>query len=225
MIAIDGPGGAGKSTVARLLAGRLGFLYLDTGALYRALTWKAQREGVDLHDEEALAEMAGKTALDLRNGPSGLEVLVDGRDVTAEIRRPEVTENTFYIARSPKIRAVLLPVQREFALRDNLVAEGRDTGTVVFPGARLKVYLDASLDTRARRRQRDLSRAGENQALERVREDLAARDRHDLTRSAAPLRKAPDAVTLDTGCLSVAEEVERIADLFRARSAQRGSAP
>lgn len=217
VIAIDGPAGAGKSTVARLLAAELGFLYLDTGALYRALTWQAIRHGLDLADEAGLANLAGTTSLDIVPGPGGQQVFVDGEEATGAIREPGVTGQTFHLARSPGVRRALLPVQRDFARRHDLVADGRDTGTVVFPRARLKIYLDAPLEIRARRRRQDLDRAGTPRPLAEVRADLAARDRHDLTRAIAPLKQAPDAVYLDTGRLTAAAVVGRLAALYRAR--------
>lgn len=217
VIAIDGPAGAGKSTVARLLARKLGFLYLDTGALYRALTLKALRAGVDLEDENALAGLVSTSCLDLREIDGKLAVFLDGEDVSAEIRTPEVTEQTFHIAASPLARAALLPVQRSFAERDNLVVEGRDTTTVVFPRARLKVYLDAPLDVRAARREKDLIGAGIKHGKEKISAWISERDRLDRSRSVAPLRKAPDAVYLDSGDKTIEEEVDSLARLFLSR--------
>ncbi len=218
VIAIDGPAGAGKSTVARLLAKELGFLFLDTGALYRALTYKALQKEINLEDERELAALYGETAIDLQVAPKGLRVMLDGEDVTEEIRRPEVTRNTFYIARSPRVRQLLLPLQREFARKSNLVAEGRDTTTVIFPEATLKVYLDATPETRALRRQQDLQKTGIKQSSAEVEREVRERDRHDISRAVAPLRKAPDAVYLDSSRMTITEEVVFLARLFRERT-------
>ena len=215
VIAIDGPAGAGKSTVAKILAQRLGFFYLDTGALYRTLTYKALQEHLELENEEALAEMAKETEIDLQDKPDGLHVFMDGQEVTGRIRTPEVTRNTFYIARSARVRQAILPLQRSFARKTSLVAEGRDTTTVVFPDAALKVYLDADLETRAKRRGKDLKKAGIRQSVTKIAEEVAERDNHDRSRSVAPLRQAEDAFYLDTTNLSITEVVERMASLFR----------
>ncbi len=214
IIAIDGPAGAGKSTVAKALAKKLGFFYLDTGALYRALTYKALQKGLNLEDEEALVEMVRETRIDLQDKADGLHVFMDGREITGEIRTPEVTGKTFYIARSPEVRQSILPLQRKFAERESLVAEGRDTTTVVFPDATLKIYLDANLETRAKRRGEDLSKAGVEQSIAKTAEEVAERDNHDLSRSVAPLRQAEDAFYLDTTNLSITEVVEHLALLF-----------
>ena len=214
IIAIDGPAGAGKSTLARQLARRLGFLYLDTGALYRALTWKALQEGVNLEDETALEKITRTARLDIRPAPEGVRVFVDGTEVTGEIRTPEVTRNTFYLARSPRVRAALLPLQRQFGERNNLVVEGRDTTTVIFPRATLKIYLDASLKTRAGRRTLDLEKIGARQPVPEVEREMAERDRQDLSRRVAPLVRAPDAHYLDTSGLTVDQEVAAVLKLF-----------
>ncbi|MFH2068661.1 MAG: (d)CMP kinase [Candidatus Omnitrophota bacterium] len=214
IIAIDGPAGAGKSTVAKTLARKLGFFYLDTGALYRTITYNAMQKSLDLKDEKALAALARETRIDLQDKADGLHVFMDGREITDQIRTPEVTRNTFYIARSPEVRQAILPLQRKFAERESLVAEGRDTTTVVFPNATLKIYLDANLETRAKRRGKDLTRAGVEQPITKIAEEVAERDNHDRSRSVAPLRQAEDACYLDTTNLSVTEVVERLASLF-----------
>ncbi|MFH1903456.1 MAG: (d)CMP kinase [Candidatus Omnitrophota bacterium] len=214
IIAIDGPAGAGKSTVAKSLAQKLGFFYLDTGALYRTLTYKALQKGLDLENEKALAALAQETKIDLQDKVGGLHVFMDGQEVTDQIRFPEVSRNTFYIARSPEVRQAILPLQRKFAERASLVAEGRDTTTVVFPDATLKVYLDANLETRAKRRGKDLTKAGVEQSITKIAEEVAERDNHDRSRSVAPLRQAEDAFYLDTTNLSITEVVERLTSLF-----------
>ena len=216
VIAIDGPAGAGKSTVAKLLAQRLGFLYLDTGALYRTLTLKALEQKVDLTKEELLVKIVKSTRIELKNTPEGLRIFMDGKEVTEEVRIPEVTNNTFYVARSPKVRASLLPLQRNFAIESDLVTEGRDTTTVVFPDATLKIYLDADLKTRGVRREKDLIKAKIKQSLEKITAEVAERDNYDRSRSVAPLRQASDAVYVDTTNLTITEVVDRLASLFHA---------
>ncbi|MFA5393056.1 MAG: (d)CMP kinase [Candidatus Ratteibacteria bacterium] len=214
IIAIDGPAGAGKSTVAKALAQKLGFFYLDTGALYRTLTYKALQKGLDLENEKTLAALAHATKIDLQDKVDGLHVFMDDQEVTDQIRTPEVTRSTFYIARSPEVRQAILPLQRKFGERANLVVEGRDTTTVVFPNATLKIYLDANLGTRAKRRGKDLTKAGVEQSITKIAEEVAERDNHDRSRSVAPLRQAEDAFYLDTTNLSITEVVERLASLF-----------
>jgi len=210
IIAIDGPAGAGKSTVARLLARRLSYLYLDTGAMYRALTWQALRDEVDLEDEDALAELARCTRLELVPDADGIRVFANGREITDEIRSPEVTSKVSYIDKVPGVRDAMVRLQREFGREGRIVAEGRDMGTVVFPDAACKVYLDASVDERARRRWSDLRGKGVDTRLEGVKRDIVARDAKTMQREIAPLRQAEDAVRLDTTDLSVDEVVEEI---------------
>ncbi len=212
VVAIDGPAGAGKSTVAKRLAVRLGFSYLDTGAMYRSITLKAMRQGVALDNEDALAHMAKNTRLDLRGNPqSGLKVFLDGEDVSDEIRTPEVTNQTFYIARAPKVRAVMVELQRAIGSGTDVVIEGRDIGTVVFPKARFKFYLDASVEERAQRRFKEFRDKGKEISLEQVIDDVRKRDETDFNRSVGPLRKAEDAVVIDSTRMSIDEVVETMA--------------
>jgi len=212
VVAIDGPAGAGKSTVAKRLAVRLGFSYLDTGAMYRSITLKAMRQGVALDNEDALAHMAKNTRLDLRGNPqSGLKVFLDGEDVSEEIRTPEVTNQTFYIARAPKVRAVMVELQRAIGSGTDVVIEGRDIGTVVFPKARFKFYLDASVEERAQRRFKEFRDKGKEISLEQVIDDVRKRDETDFNRSVGPLRKAEDAVVIDSTRMSIDEVVETMA--------------
>jgi len=207
VVAIDGPAGVGKSTVAKALAKRLGLAYLDTGAMYRAVTWKAMREGVDLADEVKLREVLDRTCIELTGDG---RVLVDGRDVSEEIRTPDVTRNTFYAARAPLVRERMRELQRQMG-KAGAVAEGRDMTTVVFPDARAKFYLDAGLDVRVRRRHKQLLESGRDEPIERVRADIRERDQKDLTRKVAPLRRAPDAIYVDTSNMTVDEVVEACA--------------
>jgi CMP/dCMP kinase len=220
IIAIDGPAASGKSTVARAVATRLGFAYLDTGAMYRAVAAEALRRGIPTDDAEALTALA--EALTLRfehEGGSALptRVLSDGRDLTSEIRTPAVDVAVSPVSAVPGVRAAMVRVQREMASRGDCVVEGRDIGTVVFPGAEVKVYLSASAQERARRRTGDMERAGHDLSERTVLEHLERRDEADSTREASPLTVASDAVELDTTGLRVEEVVERIAAMGEAR--------
>jgi cytidylate kinase len=222
-IAIDGPAGAGKSTVARLVAQKLGYTYLDTGAMYRAMTWQAIHETVDLEDEAALTELAQRTTIELAPHEQGTRVFVDGREVTDEIRSPEVTNKIHFIDKVPGVREIMGQIQPDLARHGRIVAEGRDMGTVVFPDAACKIYLDAGVDERARRRLRDLEQRGVNAQLDHVKRDIAARDEKTMGRKIAPLRQAEDAVRLDTTNLSTDEVVNKICTI--AESRQRGMSP
>lgn len=207
MITIDGPAGAGKSTAARTLAARLGYRLVDTGAMYRALAWSVARAGLPVEDTPALRRHLAAVDVKL----DGDRVLVDGRDVTGEIRTREISDLTSRLTMLAPVRDRVTPMQREMAAAGGVVLEGRDTGTVVCPDADVKFYLDASDEARARRRQRELSDAGIIVDLETVRGEIALRDRQDTTRALAPLRKAPDAITVDTTDL----EVERVVEVMR----------
>lgn len=207
MITIDGPAGAGKSTAARTLAVRLGYRLVDTGAMYRALAWSVARAGLPVEDTPALRRHLAAVEVKL----DGDRVLVDGRDVTGEIRTREISDLTSRLTMLAPVRDRVTPMQREMAAAGGVVLEGRDTGTVVCPGADVKFYLDASDEARARRRQHELAAAGVVVDLETVRDEIALRDRQDTTRALAPLRKAPDAITVDTTDL----DVERVVELMR----------
>lgn len=211
IITLDGPAGAGKSTVAQALAKRLGISYLDTGAMYRALTLKGLRAGIDLADENALAALARHTRIDFKEMPDGtLNVTLDGVDVSRQIRTLEVTNNTFYAARAPKIRKILVARQRQIGLRRSLVGDGRDLGTVVFPKADHKFYVDADFEERVQRRLRDLKGAHKTVDKARLRADMKERDRKDLSRSVGPLKKAKDAIVIDSSGLTVETTVDKI---------------
>ncbi|MBM4050940.1 MAG: (d)CMP kinase [Planctomycetes bacterium] len=207
---MDGPAGAGKSTVAKRLAQRLGFRYLDTGAMYRALTVKAIRLGLNLADEAALADLLRRMRIELRHDGATLRVLADGEDVTQAIRDPSVTNQVFYAARSPSVREIMVVLQREHAAGKNIVAEGRDMTTVVFPNAEKKFYLDASVEERARRRMKELAEAQRAVPFEQILADIKARDEKDMTRSVAPLRRAADAIYVDTSRMTIDEVVDRL---------------
>lgn len=214
VVAIDGPAGAGKSSVAREAAARLGMAFLDTGAMYRAATWRALEQGVALDDADALVESTRAMALELRPDDGGLRVFVDGRDVSAAIRTPEVTRNIRHLDGIAGVRSRLVELQREFAARGPTVAEGRDMGTVVFPRARCKIFLDASVDERTRRRTLQLEAEGRTVDVSALRAEIAARDHNDRSRSIAPLRPAEGATILDTTGMAfddVANEIARLA--------------
>ncbi|MBF0532774.1 MAG: (d)CMP kinase [Candidatus Omnitrophica bacterium] len=209
-VAIDGPAGAGKSTVAKRLAQRLGFAFLDTGAMYRALTLKAMRLGLKLEDELALTALAQNTKIDLEDKGEGLIVSLDGEDVSQNIRTVEVTNNTFYIARVSGVRAILVRWQQEIGACRNVVAEGRDIGTVVFPRTKYKFYLDADVEERAKRRHAELTAKGKPIDFEEVLKDVRDRDHKDFTRKVGPLKKAEDAVVIDSTKMTVEEVIDTL---------------
>ena len=210
IVAIDGPAGVGKSTVAKLLAARLGFLYLDTGALYRAIAWKLLRNAIPLTDHAQVASLLRTTSLHMRFHNGSMQVLVDETDVTGEIRTPDVTSAASIISAVPAVREWLLPVQRQIAERGSVVAEGRDIGTKVFPAAPLKFFLDADATVRAERRHRELVAAGHAGGIETTSQDLSGRDMRDRNRAIAPLVPAADARAIDTSLLTVEQVVDRM---------------
>ena len=204
IITLDGPAGAGKSTVAKHLAKLLAISYLDTGAMYRALTLKALRLNANLQDEDALEAIARKTKIDfVDDGNGGLHVTLDGEDVSEAIRSLDVTNNTFYAARAPKVRAILVEWQKAFGKARSLVGEGRDLGTVVFPDASYKFYLDADIEERCQRRIRELKEQGKVFDEEQLRRDLKERDQKDLSRAVGPLKKSSDMIIIDSTGLTV----------------------
>lgn len=217
VVTIDGPSAAGKSTTARAVAERLGFLYLDTGAFYRALALKALREGVRADDAESLARLARATRIEFTGSPSAAHVFLDGEDVTAATRDDISLTSGLRIAAVPEVRRQLVLWQRALRDRGPLVGEGRDLGTVVFPDAEVKVFLDADLGTRAQRRCRELHSRGIAVTLEAVREDLERRDARDRTRADSPLRAAEGARVLDTSGMELEEQVQAVLDLVTAR--------
>ncbi len=219
VIAIDGPSGAGKGTVARAIARELGCRYVDTGAMYRAVAWKARTEGVALDDETAVAALAASVEFELDDS----HVVVDRRDVTQTIRTPEIDVAAAAVARLPKVRAVLVARQREYASAGPLVMEGRDIGTTVFPDADVKLYLDALPNERARRRAEDPThRSGQETAAAEVAAALEARDHSDRTRRASPLTKAPDATLIDTTGVPVEEVVRQVMAIVKDTLRGRG---
>ncbi len=204
-IAIDGPSGAGKGTVARAIARALGYRHVDSGAMYRAVGWKALDSGVGLDDEPALAALAARSRIVVTDAG----VAIDEADVTREIRTPPIDRAAAAVARLPKVRAVLVERQRALGAGGGIVMEGRDIGTVVFPEADVKIYLDASPEERARRRAHDPAHAGMPAAVSDVAKLMTERDRSDATRTASPLYAAPDAHVVDTTGKSVEDVVER----------------
>ncbi len=209
IIAIDGPAGSGKSTASRLVAEKLDYLYLDTGAMYRALTWKAIRENSDLTNEKNLVELAKKTTIKLTKDR---KVFVDGTDVTVPIRDPELTKRVYYIARVPGVRECMVALQREIGKAGGVVVEGRDITTVVFPDAKTKIYLDASVAERVGRRHKELKDRGYSAEVDEVEKELHSRDEEDRGRKIAPLRIAKNAVVIDTTHMDIDRVVETILD-------------
>ena len=215
VITIDGPAGAGKSTVAKKLAGVLGISYLDTGAMYRALTYKALQTGVNLEDEEHLHKLAQATMIDLEEGSQGMNVLLDGRDVSRQIRSIDVTNHTFYIAQAARIREIMVNWQRAIGEKKSIVIEGRDAGTVIFPQADWKFYLDASLEERTRRRREELKTQGKKVDEAVLREEIWQRDQKDFTRAVGPLKRAADAVLIDSTRLSIDEVIKTMMEFIQ----------
>ena len=208
IIAIDGPSGAGKSTIARLLARRLGYTYIDTGAMYRAIGWKAKQEGVDPSDEAALQQLCARTDVTIRHEPGLQRVLVNGREVTGEIRTPEMGMLASAVSRSPAVRARLLTLQRGLGASGGVVMDGRDIGTVVFPGADVKFYLDASAEERGRRRWQELREKGMDVDQAVITEEIRMRDLQDSSRDIAPLKRASDASYVDSSAMTIDEVID-----------------
>lgn len=217
IIAIDGPVGSGKSTVARGVAEMLGYIYLDSGAMYRAVAWKALRDQVPLEAEEKLAELARSTRIDLVSNDCGFRVLVEGTDVTEEIRWPAVAQAASKVAVNGEVRAVLVAEQRRAAAGGGVVMEGRDIGSVVFPDADLKIFLDASAEVRAERRRLQYEQKGERLEFSEVLEQVRQRDRRDRERAVSPLVRAKDAVLVDNTAMSAEETARLIVFLARER--------
>jgi CMP/dCMP kinase len=215
IIAIDGPSAAGKSTLAKRLAKDLGFTYLDTGGMYRALALKVLREGIDIGNDGALTELIGRTAIDLVVTGGKLKVLLDGEDVSHEIRTPEVSQMASKASTLEVVRRWMLVLQRGFGRRGNVVAEGRDIGTVVFPDAEVKIYLDASAQERARRRVEELRQAGRQVSLDETLREMWERDKRDSERDLAPLRKADDAIAIDSTSVDAETLAQRVMQQIR----------
>ncbi len=211
VVTIDGPAASGKSTVARLVADRIGATFLDTGAMYRAFTWAAQRDAVDWNDETQLVRVIESHSFVFEPASGVLRVIVDGTDVTGQIRSPELTAAVRHIASSPAMRARLVEMQRQFAERhERVVTEGRDQGTVAFAAAEVKFYLVAEAAERARRRQAELQAQGVTSDLQELTQAIEARDESDRSRTVGPLKPAPDAICVDTTKLTIDDVVERL---------------
>jgi cytidylate kinase len=214
VIAIDGPAASGKSTTAKLVAQKLGFLYLDTGAMYRAITLKALKQGVDVNDEEKLEKLTKNSVITFENKDGSSRIWLDGKDVTEKIREPQVDRNVSYVSMHKKVRRMLVEMQKRMGEENDLVAEGRDTTTVVFPHA-FKVYLDADLEERAKRRFLELKEKGIQTTLDEQKEEISRRDKLDSEREQSPLLRDKDAVVVDTTHLTIQQQVDRVIQLFR----------
>lgn len=214
-IAIDGPAGAGKSTIARLVAKELGFIYVDTGAMYRAVTWKVLQSGISLDDEKQIAQTAESTAIDLKPGDDRQLVFVDGIDVTDEIRSTEINKRVSEVARIPEVRTSLVHKQKRLATDKGVVMDGRDIGTQVLPDAEVKVFLTASVRKRAERRL--LETSDPDITLEQLERDIAARDKMDRERETSPLVQAEDAILIDSTDMTLHEVVSAVLDLCRTK--------
>ena len=212
-IAIDGPSGVGKGTIARRVAARLGYRHVDTGAMYRAVGWAALRQGIDLGEEDQITQLARAVRIETRDDFTA----IDGHDVTRAIRTPDIDRAASAVARLAGVRAVLVERQRQMG-GGGVVMEGRDIGTVVFPDADVKIYLDAVAEERARRRASDPSHAGEGTALAEVATEMEARDRADSTRASSPLKPAADAHVIDTTGLSIDQVTERVLAIVESRA-------
>jgi len=223
VLTIDGPSGAGKGAVSAAMARRLGWNVLDSGAVYRAVALAALERGIDPDDAESLIALTGELELEFRAGDDGIDVLLEDREIGAELRTEAVSLAASRVAAQPAVRAALLDLQRRCRRAPGLVADGRDMGTVVFPDAEIKVFLEASVEERAKRRYNQLKQKGENVILARLFRDMQARDRRDRERAVSPTVPAPDAVVVDSTRLSLEQVNERVAELVRQRL--EGQAP
>ncbi|WP_072150318.1 (d)CMP kinase [Candidatus Kryptobacter tengchongensis] len=208
IIAIDGPAGSGKSTTARLVAQKLGYIYIDTGAMYRALTLKVIELGINPNDESLITKIAENTKIELLYENGNLKVILDGKDVSEKIRSPEVTSLVSIVSAHPKLRDIMVKKQRELGRNGGVVMDGRDIGTVVFPDADLKIFMTADVRERAKRRQKELKAQGFDVEIEKLIKEIEERDKFDSTREIGPLKKADDAIEIDTTNLTIDEQVE-----------------
>lgn len=216
-IAIDGPAAAGKSTIAKKVAKKLSYTYVDTGAMYRALTYKCLQEKVDLKNEQAVTKMLEQTNIELRQNGENQEVYVDGVNVTDVIRTQEVSNQVSHVAKIKEVRQEMVELQREMAKDGGVVMDGRDIGTNVLPHAELKIFMIASASERAKRRLKDLQAKGEHAELSQLEQEISLRDKMDSERKIDPLKKAEDAIEIDSTSLSIDEVVEKILHLVNER--------
>ncbi|WP_437130328.1 (d)CMP kinase [Peptostreptococcus russellii] len=208
IIAIDGPAGAGKSTISKLVSKRLDINYLDTGAMYRAITYKCIEEGININNEEEVIKICESSDVDFRNN----QIYLDGKNIDIEIRRQEVSSNVSNVAKIKKVRELLVARQREIASESDAILDGRDVGTCIFPDARYKFFLSASAQERGRRRYEELKSKGEDVDLDNIIENIKKRDKIDSTREVSPLIKAEDAIEIDSTSMSINEVVDYIID-------------
>lgn len=218
-IAIDGPAGAGKSTIAKIAAEKLGYTYIDTGAMYRALTYKALQHQIDLSSEEAVTTLLKQTVIELQPSPNGQLVFLDGQNVSNEIRSNEVTGKVSTVAAHGTMREIMVERQYEMAEKGGVIMDGRDIGTAVLPNAELKIFMSATVEERARRRYEDNKQRGIDASFEALKEEIALRDKMDSEREASPLVQAEDAIYLDTTELSIDEAANAILKLASERMA------
>ena len=215
IIAIDGPAGSGKSTTSKLLAARLGYTYLDTGAMYRALTYYALTNNIDLSDGEKLTKLAIVLPIEFETSADVNKIFFNGKEVTNEIRSPEVTQNASEVAAHKGVREAMVKKQQAFGKHGSIVAEGRDTTTVVFPKADIKIYLDASVEERAQRRLLDLLKLGVITTLQELQEEIIKRDHKDSNREHSPLKKDKDAILVDTSNMTLESQLDYIVNIIR----------
>ncbi len=216
-IAIDGPAAAGKSTVAKIVANKLSYIYIDTGAMYRAITYKALQQQADLENEQQLAEILAHTQIELAPASGGQVIYLDGNDVTKEIRGTEVTNVVSIVSKHRLVREEMLQRQQDFAKDGGIVMDGRDIGTHVLPNAEVKVFLRASVEERALRRHMENKEKGIPSDLDKLKEEISLRDKLDSEREFAPLKKSEDAVEIDTTQLTIEQVVEKIMELAKER--------
>lgn len=207
ILTIDGPAASGKSTTARLVAEKMGWLYLDTGAMYRALTVKVLRENIFIDDHKEIGLLADRSSIELIQGSNGIKVLLDNEDISSLIRTPEIDKAVGPVCEVPHVREVLVSLQRDLSINGSIVAEGRDMGTVVFPEADLKIFMTASIEDRAERRLKDMKKSGVNVSREELIKQIKNRDKRDAERAQSPLKQAEDSIIIDTSKKNIAEQV------------------